>query len=272
MSNENSSPKHKLSLEESQWKPVAARVCQAMLNQQVLTWPEFSTLVKNIIFKICAFEHEIEEGHLFNPEFHEIHDDTTSKAIRRANNNFRPLNLKLQVDQEFWVEIPASEKEQNYVILRSTASSNLQNEACIKISEKQAFNLKPIKEGTSESKFLAIVVSGLVNSRLGALTDADLIDLKPDQVNFGGKYKIPAGFTKDKEYYLQEFINMGFLSRVEGNTGVAKYYTLSKRFRKENAKLIEALLHRDDEDSSVTDTVLAQICMCEVSDLPTLLQ
>ena len=44
------------------------------------------------------------------------------------------------------------------------------------------------------------------------------------------------------------------------------------RFRKENAKLIEALLHRDDEDSSVTDTVLAQICMCEVSDLPTLLQ
>ena len=65
-----------------------------------------------------------------------------------------------------------------------------------------------------------------------------------------------------------QFKKYGFISVISDND---KRYTLSKRFRKENPKVLNKFLSDEYEDKNVRKQVLAQLCMCEVTDLDNLM-
>ena len=75
-----------------------------------------------------------------------------------------------------------------------------------------------------------------------------------------GDFKIPASFNKDKEFWLKEYVRMGFLTAVPNKSG---YFTLSKKFRKENPKLMNDMLQNWDADdvegNDTRDDVLCQL-------------
>merc|ERR1711909_194449 len=108
------------------------------------------------------------------------------------------------------------------------------------------------------------------------LTERELCEIKPedDLRNIDLSFKIPRSFDKDKEYCIGEFVKMGVLSRVKGHRHLV---SLSKRFRKENPKLINSYFYcdtsgREADYESVRNDGLCKLLLCEEDDLPNLLQ
>ena len=218
-----------IKLDDKQWKRVTARVCQSLMSKEVSTWVAYSKLVKNIIFKVCAYENICIEStsEKFDPDVHNLNEDTISSSIVKANQVLKNFNMKIQREDENWVQ-EDSENGKTFIILRSTqARSNLN-----KISDQKGFWMKGLKNGSNEAKFLTVVISSLMNSEIDkeSMSLDELCRVKGSELNLKGKFNLPRTFEKDKEFWIGEFIRMGYLSRVEGSR---RLITLSKRLRKE---------------------------------------
>ena len=253
-----------ITLDDNQWKRVTARVCQSLMNKDVLTWVAYSKLLKTIIFKVCAIEKTIDgSSDDFDPDRHNLNEETISTSIVKANQVLKNFNMKIQREDENWVQ-EESENGKTFIILRSTQTAS----SLTKVSDQKGFWMKGLKNGSNEAKFLVIVLSSLMNSDIDkeCMSLDELCRVKGSELNLKGKFNLPRTFEKDKEYWIGEYIKMGYLSKVEGSR---RLITLSKRFRKENPKLMDKLLFKDESDTQDLKGrmhFLANICMCEEGD------
>merc|ERR1712156_971449 len=130
------------------------------MNKNVSTWIAYSKLLKTIIFKVCAFDICIEDSNdKFDPDMHNLKEDTISTSIVKANQVLKNFNLKIQREDENWVQ-EESEYGKTFIILRSTQTGS----SLTKVSDQKGFWMKGLKNGSNEAKFLVIVLSSLMNN------------------------------------------------------------------------------------------------------------
>jgi len=244
---------------QEQWERlIVPRVIQAMMRRSSIRIDDFNRLLVLVICKICALDIGDTE---FDPDVDTVTFNMISKCIKRCNARLKPMFLKLEIDNETWVHT-GGQGDENHVTLRSTIT-NLRDEPFIKVCETKGSTMKPLKANTPESKYLDAIITGLVNSRNGYLTENEIMDKAIlDEV----EVKLPAKF--EKSLWVTQFRKYGFITIISDED---QRYTLTKRFRKENPKLLNRFLSEEYEDETVRKQVLAQLCMCEITDLDNLM-